>query len=69
MKKVNTKMRNKKITKKKKMKTKQTQYKYYKQVIFKGKKITIKINTKTIPYKLNMTIYVYTMLTTFLTAK
>ena len=50
---VNMKMKNKKITqKKKKMIAKQTQYKYYKQIIFTGKKTMIKINTKNIPYKI-----------------
>ena len=59
---VNMKMKSKKTKKKKKkkkMRAKQTQYNYYKQIIFIGKKITIKINTKTTPNKLNMTIYIY----------
>ena len=55
--------------KKKKMRAKPTQYKYYKQIMFISKKTMIKINTKITPYKLNMTIYIYTMLTTFLNAK
>ena len=44
---VNMKTKNKKITKKKKkMRAKQTQYKYYKQIIFIGRKTMIKISTK-----------------------
>ena len=63
------KTKNKKTTKKKKMKAKQTQYKYYKQTIFIGKKVIITINIKTTHYKLKMTIFIYTMLTTSSTAK
>ena len=66
---VNMKTKNKKITKKKKMRAKQIQYKYYKQIIFTGKKTMIKINTKNIPFKINTTIYIYTMLMTFLIDK
>ena len=55
--------------KKKKMRAKPIQYKYYKQIIFIGKKITIKINMKITPQKLNMMIYIYTILTAFLVNK
>ena len=66
------KRKSKKITSKKKKKkrtTKRTQCKYCKQTIFIDKEITIEINMKFIPYKINMMNYMYIMLTTFLTVK
>ena len=66
---VNMKTKNKKTTKEKKIKIRQIQYKYYKQIIPTGKKVMITINTKTTHYKLNMLTYIYTMLTTSSIAK